>query len=88
MVKKNQSLEKDVDKFRERQKLLEFVDKLKRKRTWAIFENARVAFIKARDDKELAEKTVQHGESQLKPFKSIIRYVFFLKLFFIFFNYF
>ncbi|KAM9994805.1 hypothetical protein ACTFIY_001004 [Dictyostelium cf. discoideum] len=72
LVKKNQSLEKDVDKFRERQKLLEFIKKLKRKRTWAIFENARAAFRKAREDKKQAEETVQNGESQLKPLKSII----------------
>ncbi|KAK5579849.1 hypothetical protein RB653_009537 [Dictyostelium firmibasis] len=69
LVKKNQSLEKDVDKFRERQKLLEYIERLKKKRAWAIFENSRALLLKVKEDKESTEQIVHNGELQLKPLK-------------------
>jgi hypothetical protein len=65
-------LQKDVFRFRERQRLLDEVAKLKRKRPWMEFEAAREAIQVLKDQLTEAEKRQRELRARTEPFQKSI----------------
>eukprot|EP01132_Coremiostelium_polycephalum_P003135 gene3135-3919_t len=71
LKKKNEAIEKDVDEFNERKKLLEVVENLKKKKAWYVFEECRMKVEGLKKRKAEVEKILKEKKFQFEPLRVI-----------------
>ncbi|XP_066922667.1 structural maintenance of chromosomes protein 5-like [Clytia hemisphaerica] len=68
----NQRLERDVKRYKEREKHQEKIQILKKKRPWVLYEEARKETIAAKDAKKVVEKKIKDMRKKHSPLKEKI----------------
>ncbi|EGC38414.1 hypothetical protein DICPUDRAFT_148904 [Dictyostelium purpureum] len=68
----NQQLERDVERFREREKILEEIESYKKKKAWAIYDNLKRQAENLKEEEEREQKNFKEASNELIPLRASI----------------